>query len=184
MQAQRAYQYWLHLARKHTDELGFLPAPAVARLINAGRLITELENNEPCGFLLHGPARQVLRVYQTCVQLDARRIHHALNLVADLRARALAGGSRAIVLHCAADLDANTFWRAAGFTMVGSRVKSKRRDREQFKWVLPLCDVPAGTSITDLDPNPIPRPARTWSPEATAFKAKLGNFLSFTPGSR
>lgn len=184
MQAHRAYRYWLDLARKHTDELGFLPAPSVGRLIDAGRLILELENDEPCGFLLHGPPGRVLRVYQTCVQVDARRISHALAMVAALRTRAVDGGSRAIVLHCAADLDANAFWSAAGFERVGTRVKSTRRDRQQIKWLLPLCDIPPGTTLAELDVRQKTRPRREWSPEATSFKAKLGNFLAFTPGAR
>lgn len=183
--AQRVpYQYWLHLSRLHSDELGFLPAPAVAQLIDRGRLLLELENNEPCGFLLHGPARRVLRVYQTCIQVDARRIHHALHLVADLRARALAGGSRAIVLHCAEDLDANAFWRAAGFTLVGKRRKSTTRERDQLKWMLPLCDTPPGLSLAELDPPPLTRPPRAPHPAADALQARLGPLLGFAPRVR
>jgi len=119
------------LARRMTDELGFVPRHAYARDLPLGLVDIQLENNEPCGFLYHGPIRPGHRVtiYQTAIAMDARRRASATALVMNLIQRANLAKARSITLRCAVELDANLFWRAMEFELVGITPGGQRRDR-------------------------------------------------------
>jgi L-amino acid N-acyltransferase YncA len=78
------------------------------------------------------------KVYQACIQYDARRREHGLSLVATLVRKATEAGFGAIALWCADDLESNDFWRSAGFRWAGMREGGKRRGRKHNRWVMPL----------------------------------------------
>ncbi len=108
--------YLVALQKKFHYELGFLPREALASKIERGAVWLARENGEPAGYLCHGSfARPEIRIFQAAIQYDARRRHLGLSLVADLVARARQAGAAGISLRCLNDLDANGFWRAAGF---------------------------------------------------------------------
>lgn len=118
--------YVVHLQKRNTDALGFLPRVALEEKIRLGRVWLARENDEPAGFLHHGTlATPEVRVFQAAIQYDARRRHLGLSLVGDLLARATAAGARGVSLRCLSFLDANTFWRQAGFTLMTSEPGAK-----------------------------------------------------------
>lgn len=84
--------YVLDLARKHYEEIGFLPAPRIEEYRRAGQLWVQDENGEPCGFLVWGRGWPVLRVYQVCIQYDAQRRLHGAQLIGRLINKAEAEG--------------------------------------------------------------------------------------------
>jgi hypothetical protein len=141
--ATKLQKFWDSLQRRHSREIGFLPAPKVFGEICKNRMIAQHDNDELAGFLLHGPIGPTLRVYQTCIALDARRRQLATDAIGELICRAELGNANLIALHCAADLDSNEFWRAMGFIEISRRVKSKRTYREQIQWARRV-----GTGIT------------------------------------
>lgn len=111
--------YVVDVQKRHGDALGFLPRAALAEKIALGRVHLALENGAPAGFLHHGSlAAREVRVFQAAIQYDARRRHLGLALVDDLLGRAAAAGARGVSLRCLTDLDANHFWRAAGFRLL------------------------------------------------------------------
>jgi N-acetylglutamate synthase-like GNAT family acetyltransferase len=119
--------YIVHLQKRHADALGFLPRAALAEKIERGQVWLSLENGEPAGFLHHGSlAVPEVRIFQAAVQYDARRRHLGLALVRDLAARAAAVGARGLSLRCLSFLDANDFWRAAGFALLDTEPGAKR----------------------------------------------------------
>lgn len=128
----RAAAYARSLADAHRTALGFLPAVAYQLAADAGRLYTARENDDPAGFLLVGPFNRHAHVWQTCVQIDARRLAHATRLVNRLLHDAQDAGAHDLTLWCAEDLEANDFWLAAGFEPIGRRIRSKRRKRVQI----------------------------------------------------
>jgi hypothetical protein len=136
--AELAVRYAVDLAKKNSEALSFIPAPTILADARAGRLLIALENDEPCGFLIHGNGWPQMRIYQACIQYDARRLEHGKALVAALVAKSLAAGYTDIRLWCANDLDANAFWASAGFIARGSKVGGARRGRMLTLWVLPL----------------------------------------------
>lgn len=127
-------RYILDLARKNTEEIGFLPAPKVEAYLRRGQVLTERENDELCGFLVFGSGWPDLRVYQSCIQYDARRVAHGVRLVGRLESIASQRGYESISLWCAAELEANEFWAACGFEVLGRKAGGARRGRELIRW--------------------------------------------------
>jgi len=130
--------YAKHLADKHRWELGFLAASVYQRANDLGHLRIATHNADPCGFILHGPIKKTLRIYQTCVETDLRRIEHGSELLEQLIQDAIRADVHQICLWCAEDLPANLFWEANGFTHTETRRKSRRRARRQYGYLLEL----------------------------------------------
>jgi len=131
-------QYIKHLIKQNYNSLGFIPLPSIEQAMDNGQVLIEKENDDPCGFLLFGNGFPVLKIYQDCIQYDARKIHHGMNLVKRLIAIAEKRNCVAISLWCADDLESNEFWKAAGFIFVGKRIGGKKRKRMHNKWILPI----------------------------------------------
>ena len=113
--------YVVALQKRNHEALGFIPRAALAEKVDLGRIWLATENGEPAGYLHHGSlARPEVRIFQAAVQYDARRRHVGLSLVADLLARARSAGAGGVSLRCLDFLDANDFWTAAGFTLLGT----------------------------------------------------------------
>ena len=126
------------LARKNSEALSFIPKPRLEQYAANGQLMIAIENGEPCGFLLHGNGWPVMRIYQSCIQYDARRREHGFKLIALLIGKAAQHGYEAICLKCAADLEANAFWREAGFRFIRAIPGGTRRGRTLNVWYMPL----------------------------------------------
>jgi hypothetical protein len=111
--------YVVHLQKKHHHALGFIPRVALQQKIDLGRIWLATENGEPAGFLHHGSlAGEEVRIFQAAVQYDARRRHLGLALVRHLLHRSAAAGARGVSLRCLSSLEANDFWRVAGFNLL------------------------------------------------------------------
>jgi len=131
-----AVKYAESLMRSNYEAVGFLPTPRLSAYHDAGQLWLQCENDDPCGYLIYGNGWPVLKVYQCCIQVDARRREHAAALVRRLIGLGEARNCSSISLWCADDLDANDFWRAMGFALVGQRDNGNRRGRLHNHWVL------------------------------------------------
>src|SRR5579864_1675478 len=109
--------YSVDLAKKHSDALGFIPRQAVENHLLTGHIRMARENGDPCGFFLTSGLQRQVRIFQACVQMDARGLDHAKNLLSDLVVRSAAAGAERITLHCRDELESNGFWSACGFTL-------------------------------------------------------------------
>lgn len=130
--------YVIALSKKHYEEIGFLPAPRLEAYRQSGQLWMAHENDELCGFMVWGRGWPILRVYQVCIQYDAQRREHGIALVRRLIAKADQEGYEAISCYVADDIDANSFWRAAGFRLVGQRDNGNVRGRLHNHWVMTM----------------------------------------------
>ena len=118
--------YVVHLQKRHAGALGFIPRVALREKIDLGRVWLARENGQPAGFLHHGSlARPEVRIFQAAIQYDARRRHMGLALVNDLVRRAAGAGAAGVSLRCLSFLDANEFWRAAGFRLLATEPGAK-----------------------------------------------------------
>lgn len=131
-------QYVVSLMEKNYEAVGFIPRPRLSYYAEQGQLLMETENQDLCGYLVFGAGFPRLRIYQACIQYDARRREHGLNLVKRLILTALDRGAEMISLWCADDLEANTFWKEAGFTLSGKREGGRKRGRNHNLWVMRL----------------------------------------------
>lgn len=131
-----------HLQRKFARCVGFLPRPAIEWYLDQQYVTLAQENDEPAGYLL---GRKLLHwqpllrpITQACVAMDAQRRHHGLALLATVEAEARAAGQIGIQACCATGLEANDFWRAAGFKPIVHMTPSNVRGREIICWRKPL----------------------------------------------
>src|SRR5207245_1466818 len=106
------------LQRRHTNELGHLPTAALAWHLENSTVLLALQNDDAAGYLLgrsHLRAQPWVRpITQAAIRYDARRRHHGLALVEVLARDAWKAGQSILQCWCAADLEANQFWLAAG----------------------------------------------------------------------
>lgn len=127
-------RYCDDLAKRNSEALSFIPRPRLLEYAMRGQILAEYENGDLCGFAVIGRGSDWLHVYQCCIQYDARRIYHGLNLVAQIEAVAMTRGLQGISLRCADDLPANAFWLAAGFEKVAVLPGGVRRGRTINVW--------------------------------------------------
>ena len=136
-----AVEYAADLMRKNYPAVGFLPTPRLDYYAQHDQLWIQYENDDPCGYLVFGAGWPILRVYQCCIQTDARRSQHAGILINALLEVAKAKNCSAVSLWCASDLEANVFWEAMGFRNNGTREGGQRRGRIHINWVYWLSDL-------------------------------------------
>lgn len=130
------------LAKKFSNEVGFLPNVALEAYIAMGGVQLGLENGEPAGYIL---SRGYLRwnialrpITQAAVQFDAQRRHLGLELVHRAENDARDVGQIAIQACCREGLDANDFWKAAGFREICRLDPRSARGRNIIVWRKPL----------------------------------------------
>ena len=126
--------YVMSLMRANRESVGGLPQPAVLERIGRGTLLLALVNDDPVGYLLYDARSGVVRIPQACIQYDARRRKYAEALIGALLA--LHADAEEIQLRCAADLEANIFWRDMGFVCLGTTQGGRRRGRKINYWTL------------------------------------------------
>ena len=127
-------RYVVSLMRANRESVGGMPEPAIMERIDRGTVLLATINDDPVGYVLYDLRAGVLRVPQACIQYDARRRKYGEELVRQMMARAV--GVREVSLRCAADLEANVFWRDMGFTCVGNVPGGKRRGRTINVWAM------------------------------------------------
>lgn len=142
--------YVMSLMRANRESVGGLPAPAVSERINRGTLKLGEINGDPAGYLLYDYRDGILRIPQACIQYDARRRKYGVALVNELLADY--PDADEVRLRCAADLEANLFWRDMGFTCVGTTNGGRRRGRRINSWVMWL--TPRLLELSDIEIAP------------------------------
>ena len=129
------------LQRANSDSLSFYPLRAFEREVESakGRIFLGLLNNQPCGYIYIGTTgKTIQRMFQVCIEYDARRSAYGAQLVVAVEDYALEHGSSRIVFGCGFDLDANNFWQAMGYKCVDSVQGAIRRNRQINIWVKSL----------------------------------------------
>jgi Acetyltransferase (GNAT) domain len=124
----------MSLMRANRESVGGLPQPAVSERIERGTVLLASINDDPVGYVLYDIRNGRIRIPQACIQYDARRRKHGEALIAKLLE--LHPHIDEVSLRCAADLEANIFWRDMGFTCVGTLPGGRRRGRTFISWAL------------------------------------------------
>ena len=87
------------------------------------------DNGDITGFVLAGFHRDGTKIEQICVRRDARRMERALLLEGVVDTEAKRRQSARIKCRVAADIEANLFWVAAGYTPVAVQASTYRNLR-------------------------------------------------------
>lgn len=143
--------YVVSLQRRFTEQLGFVPRAAVIQRLKSHQVLIALENGEPAGFLLGATAvsnaLHIRPIYQAAVQMDAQRRRHGLELLDQLSTAALSHGQSMLQCFCRQELEANDFWRAAGFVKIALRDVNASRGEPCLLWRKPLVKMSAATLL-------------------------------------
>jgi len=145
------------LARKWSNQIGFLPRQAIRRFAEHGRILINLENGDNAGYVLGSGSmrwdRRFANILQTAVPLDLQRQHIGLRLVEAYSRSCLLdpyNDTHCLQCWCAEDIEAMSFWPAAGFIAVASRDAKNARGRKMILWRQALS--PLGYNILDRLP--------------------------------
>lgn len=145
----RDASYVEKLQRAFTEEIGFISRQATSARLKQSNVLIALENGEPAGFLLGASAvssaLHIRPIYQAAIQFDAQRRRHGLHLLEILTAAALRDRQTVLQCFCRQELDANAFWREAGFIKIALRDVNASRGEPCILWRKPLCRMTAET---------------------------------------
>lgn len=122
---EEAADFCESVRKKEAYCLGFIPAIAYTDAIKRGRLFIEMENDEPAGFCLWASRNRIIRIHQTAVVEDARRIKHATSIVTCVLNQPEALRAKSLRMRVAHDLPANGFWKAIGCRIIGTQPGGK-----------------------------------------------------------
>jgi len=135
---------WLYidsLRKKEGNALGFIPQVAYKGILEkrmiAGRerwkysriLITE-DNGDRTGYCYASFGNESAKIFQICVQEDARRWHRALMMTDEIEREAIKRGNLAVTCRVAFDLESNDFWKAIGYIPIKKVVSTWLNQRE------------------------------------------------------
>lgn len=130
------------LQRKFGHSVGFLCRAALEYNLEHGHVDIAMENGEPAGYLLGRPRlgwQPLMRpIYQACVAMDAQRRHHGLALLLKIEGEARAAHAVALQANCAIGVEANEFWKCAGFKPICHMTPRTMRGRQIICWRKPL----------------------------------------------
>jgi hypothetical protein len=126
------------LQRKFDDFIGFIPDEATERELNAGNILMGMINDDDAGFLFVKRSLtsqpSTAAIIQAAVRMDAQRQRVGLELVKKIEDEAIAQGRTILQAACRADLEANSFWKAAGFVAVATKAGGKKFHTEVILW--------------------------------------------------
>lgn len=134
--------YVKSLARRFSNQIGFLPEAALLQYLESQKIKIALDNGDPVGYLLgnnHLRWQPLLRpITQAAVQFDAQRRHHGQSLLTRTTLEAIAAGQVGLQACCREDLDANEFWRSQGFVAICYLTPTTARQHPIICWRKPL----------------------------------------------
>ena len=178
--------FLIHLQRKFSDQLGFLPTAALDQLIAARTVVVRVENGQPAGMIVwkavlkHDP--RACPILQTAVELDAQNRHHGEAMIDFLESHARAVGSKFIQAWVAADIPDHGFFRAVGFAKLAERPGGDRRKRDLYLYRRPIDEQSAWC---DIRPDPRHRsPGGLFAPAPQPHQLQLFPDLKPPPAMR
>lgn len=110
--------YCEKLRRADGQALGFIPFSGFQAAMLRNRMIIEIENDTPCGFLIWSKSSCRIKILMIAIQNDARRVFHATNLISGMLTLQDTQGATYVQLRCADDLESNHFWKGCGFSLI------------------------------------------------------------------
>ena len=145
------------------EEVGFLPLSWLEQKADAGQVAVILVGGEPAGFVSYGVPRQghPFRWFQVAIDYSLRRQAYGAALAQYVEDVGVKAEARDIWFKCAADIDANAFWLARGYSCVDHIVGGVRRNR-----MLNIYYKALRPTLFDISIEPLRHEVRTqpWKP--------------------
>jgi GNAT superfamily N-acetyltransferase len=137
------------LADQHRDELGFQTRQAFTESLHRGELIVATQDKDLVGFVrFHKRRDRTATIYEIATSTTHRRTGVARKLVAAVIEEGRRLGARHLRLSCPAELPANGFYAALGFTR---NVRTRPgKLRPLIEWQMPIMPPRPMTFVASL----------------------------------
>lgn len=126
------------LSREFTDQIGFLPTPAIRDYHHTGEIFVATCTGEPVGFLILRRKLFGTNAISQVIQLATRRTSHGHGAARALIEQAVLDCTHrrisVLCLWCREDHPAKCFWPRVGFLPLGTRAAGRRRGGRQVIW--------------------------------------------------
>jgi hypothetical protein len=133
------------LQKTHSKAVAFLPSIALENYQAAGRIRLAMENDAPAGYILGNETLRwqphIRPIFQAAICYDAQRRHHGYALLATAATAAKAAGQLVLQANCREGLEANEFWKAAGFEPIAKIHHFSTRGKALICWRLQLTTI-------------------------------------------
>ena len=147
-----------HLQRCWPNALGYLPDSALSMLIESRSVLLAKQRGQECGMLITRPrlatSPTVRPILQAAVDMQAQRRHHGLALLAKLEADSLPDRISVLQCWCRSELEANSFWAAAGFLAIAQRPGGKRLGGSLTLWAKTIAPIDAAALLLKRHDRP------------------------------
>ena len=144
--------YLEHLQAKWSNNLGFLPRPALQRYIDQHSILIVNEHTQHAGYLAWCMRTDgVVTIPQVAIEPELLRTTLGTRLLNRIARAAMNGHCSVLRLRSRSDLPANSFWPTQGFTITAVIARPTTRGLPIIEWSRPLL---SPTDIaTALNPN-------------------------------
>jgi N-acetylglutamate synthase-like GNAT family acetyltransferase len=133
------------LQKRFSNQLGFLPRPALQWYLDNQRVMLARENGQAAGYVLGRASmrynRRIAPITQTAVCLDLQRSKLGLSLVEAWTHRAAQGDIQIMQCWCRSDIVAIAFWEALGFQQIMERWPENARQESMILFRRPIVPV-------------------------------------------
>lgn len=137
--AKTDLRFIIELQRRWANSVGFLPACAHERYVEAHHVLLVLENDEPAGFLnFTVTPKGLLRLPQVAIHPQLLRTTLGSKIMRSLIRTAERTGMGAIRLTSRSDLQANLFWPTLNFKPTAILTPKTSRNKPHIEWTLQL----------------------------------------------
>jgi GNAT superfamily N-acetyltransferase len=156
------------IADRHRDELGFHTRQAFIDSAHRGELIAATLGGSVAGFVrFHKRRDYAATIYEVATDPPRRRRGVARRLVEAVVEEARKLGARTLRLSCPAELSANEFYPAVGFSRVSPRSRPGKL-RPLIEWQMPILPPRPMTFVASLSnaANDMRHLIRLWEDEA------------------
>lgn len=158
--------FLIHLHRKNSELLGFIPRAGMLEHIEYEHVLLAMVNGQHAAYIIHGAAYECMKIFQACVEYDARRMYVGMTLVEHCLWRARFECCDAVSLRIRDSHPARIFWGACGFSIDGVYAGGAKRQQRlmqlsinlhQWKPIFLLEDY-----LADVVDQALPAPKSTW----------------------
>ncbi len=131
----------MHLQRTWSNQVGFLPKPALERYIDNRAILLVHENDQPAGYLSWQLTRKgLLRLMQIAVHPDLLRDRLGSDVMTYIETAAKKGHCSTVRFQTRIDLDANLFCNTLSYRPTAIFQHPTARKRPLIEWTKCLID--------------------------------------------
>ncbi len=142
---QSDLSFILQLQKTWSNNVGFLPACAFERYIEARQILAVTEGGDLAGYLIWTFRKDgLVRLPQVAIEPELLRTTLGTRLMNRIESAARAGDCSVIRLTSRSDLHANTFWPELGFILTATLARPSNRGLPLLEWtkqILPTTEL-------------------------------------------